>query len=410
MSKGNRLFSRFGVELEYMIVHDGSLEVAPVADSLLHGGGRARKNERRWEGLRISNELVLHVLEFKTDGPVETLEGLEAEFQRGIQSVNTFLEKGRMRLLPGAMHPWMDPWKETVLWPHGDRAIYETFDRLFDCRGHGWSNLQSTHLNLPFANEAEFVRLHEALRWVLPLVPALAASSPFFEGRAGGMVDHRLEAYRDNCRRIPSITARVVPERVGSIEAYREGILGRIAADLSPHDTAGILDPEWVNARGAIARFSRGTIEMRVMDVQECPAMDLAILRFVVALLRDLTVGESAGRLDRAALETDRLADLFDRAMRCGLEAEVTDAAWLEAIGLSVGGDLTLRHAIESLLGRFVRSKEDAAALDWIVTRGNLADRLVRAAGPEPTREGLREVYARLADCLARGGRFDPGP
>ena len=48
------------------------------------------------------------------------------------------------------------------------------------------------------------------------------------ERRAGtltGIADNRLVAYRSNCARIPSITADVVPEPIGSIGEYRERLL-----------------------------------------------------------------------------------------------------------------------------------------------------------------------------------------
>ena len=45
---------------------------------------------------------------------------------------------------------------------------------------------------------------------------ALAASSPVLEGRVGPALDNRLLAYRDNARWIPSVTGRVVPERIRS--------------------------------------------------------------------------------------------------------------------------------------------------------------------------------------------------
>ena len=81
-------------------------------------------------------------------------------------------------LLPTAMHPWMDPHTETLLWPHGNRDIYHTYNRIFNCQGHGWSNLQSVHVNLAFKGDEEFGRLHGAIRLLLPLLPALAITSP----------------------------------------------------------------------------------------------------------------------------------------------------------------------------------------------------------------------------------------
>src|SRR5690606_28202248 len=107
--------------------------------------------------------------------------------------------------MPGGMHPWMDPLKETRLWPHQNQLIYNTFDRIFGCRGHGWSNLQSTHINFPFSTPEEFEALHAACRFVLPLIPALAASSPYFSGRRGPGLSTRLLVYRKNCSRVPSV-------------------------------------------------------------------------------------------------------------------------------------------------------------------------------------------------------------
>ena len=133
------------------------------------------------------------------------------------------------------MHPWMDP-EQGRLWPHGTHEVYDAFDRIFSCKGHGWANLQSMHVNLPFAGDEEFARLHSAIRFLLPILPGLAASSPIIDGLPNGILDNRLLVYRDNCARIPSVTGAVVPEVVGSIGEYHERVLEPIYRDLEPHD------------------------------------------------------------------------------------------------------------------------------------------------------------------------------
>ena len=100
-----------------------------------------------------------------------------------------------------------DPDREARLWPHEYGPVYRAFDRIFGCRGHGWSNLQSTHLNLPFRGDEEFGRLHAAVRLVLPLLPALAASTPIVEGRVGRHLDTRMETYRHNAAKVPSVSS-----------------------------------------------------------------------------------------------------------------------------------------------------------------------------------------------------------
>ncbi|MBN2445357.1 MAG: glutamate--cysteine ligase, partial [Phycisphaerae bacterium] len=66
MSLPYGLFKRFGVELEYMIVARDDLRVLPVCDRLLREICGAPESEVEMGELSWSNELVLHVIEFKT--------------------------------------------------------------------------------------------------------------------------------------------------------------------------------------------------------------------------------------------------------------------------------------------------------------------------------------------------------
>jgi gamma-glutamyl:cysteine ligase YbdK (ATP-grasp superfamily) len=251
------LFEAFGVELEYMIVDADTLDVRPAADELLAAVGGGYEVEVELGPVAWSNELALHVVEIKTNGPVASLGGLGALFQEHVGRIGSLLAPLDARLLPGGMHPWMDPHAELRLWPHENNRIYATFDRIFGCRGHGWANLQSTHINLPFGDDEEFGRLHAATRLVLPILPGIAASSPFVDGAPSGLMDARLDAYRTNSARVPSVTGHVIPEPVFTRAAYEGRLLQGIYDDLAPLDPEGVLRHEWVNARGCIARFDR---------------------------------------------------------------------------------------------------------------------------------------------------------
>jgi glutamate---cysteine ligase / carboxylate-amine ligase len=401
------LFEGYGVELEYMIVDERSLDVRPVADALIRAAAGSAQSEIERGDLAWSNELALHLIEFKTNGPAASLRGLAAAFQGSVGEANALLGPLGARLMPTAMHPWMDPDAELVLWPHEYGAVYRAFDRIFGCRGHGWANLQSTHLNLPFADDAEFGRLHAALRLVLPILPALAASSPVVEGRATGVLDSRLDFYRRNAERIPSVTAAVVPEPVFTRQEYERCVLERIYADLAPHDPEGVLHHEWVNARGAIARFDRGSIEIRVLDVQECPSADLAIAAATIAVVRALVEGRLASEADQRRYPTEPLAELLRETGARGERAQVCDAGYLELLGAGALGPLPARdlwrHLIETTLAREPGADEWLPALSVLLEEGCLARRILRRLGEDPSRERQREVYAELCACLAQG-------
>jgi len=405
------LWEGFGVEIEYAIVDAASLDVRAVADRLLAAvSGEEGASEVERGPIAWSNELALHVIEFKTNGPAESLHGLAGRFQREVDEAGEHLARLGARLLPGGMHPWMDPAAELSLWPHEYNEVYRAFDRIFGCGGHGWANLQSTHLNLPFRGDQQFFRLHEAVRLVLPLVPALAASSPFLDGRRGPALDNRLVAYQGNARRVPSVTGRVVPERVRTRLEYRQRILETIYRDLAPLDPEGVLRHEWVNARGAIARFARGSVEIRVVDAQECPAADLAVVAALVGAVRHLADGvlrdpEAGGEVDSA-----ELAALLDATIREGERAQVASPSYRALLGMEAGGTPTAgevwRHLVEAGVGSWEGAEEWRGPLDVILEEGPLARRLLAAAGESPDRRRLREVYGALADCVADGEMF----
>lgn len=402
------LFEGYGVELEYMIVDRRTLSVLPLTDRVLQAAGNGDPNEALVNGLGWSNELVLHVLEMKTPGPAASLQGLAATFQEGIGEARRLLEPLGGRLMPSAMHPWMDPLRETHLWPHGNREIFEAFDRVFGCQGHGWSNLQSVHINLPFHGDDEFGRLHAAIRLLLPIMPALAASSPVVEGRPTGLLDNRLDVYRFNCALVPSITGRVIPEPVFTAADYRSRILERIYADIALLDPEGILHFEWLNSRGAIARFERDTIEVRVLDIQECPRADLAILTAIVAALRALVEERWASYADQQTWDVPPLERIFLETVGKGEQALIEDTAYLGLFGLNGGprtaGELW-RHLVEAL----VHDPEAERPLEVLLRHGTLSRRILRALDGDFSPERLQDVYSRLCACLDEGELFIPG-
>jgi len=156
------LFEAWGVELEYMLVSQKSLDVLPICDQLLTAEAGQLTADVHRGAIDWSNELVLHVVELKTAAPAPQLQGLAATFTTEVQHINKLLQPLHARLMPSAMHPWMDPIREMRLWPHDSSVVYQAFNRIFDCRGHGWANLQSVHLNLPFRDDHQFARLHAA--------------------------------------------------------------------------------------------------------------------------------------------------------------------------------------------------------------------------------------------------------
>lgn len=401
------LFEATGIELEYMIVDQHSLDVRPITDEVLRSVAGSYESEVELGPISWSNELVLHVIELKTSGPARLLDPLPTHFQQHVGRINDILAGYQARLMPSAMHPWMDPKREMRLWPHDYSPVYQAYDRIFGCVGHGWSNLQSVHINLPFHGDGEFGRLHAAIRVLLPILPALAASSPVIERQRTGLMDSRLEVYRHNSDRIPSIAGAVIPEPVFTRADYHDQIFAPMYRDIAPLDPEGTLQHEFLNSRGAIARFERDSIEIRVLDLQECPEADLAIAAVIVAALRALVEQRHSSFDQQRSWAVEPLSRLFVAALREAEQAVIDDNEYLSLFGFPGRAPVRMGelwgHLIDGLVGERWRGP-----LQVIQRQGTLARRIVQAleqrAGSD---HGLFQVYGQLCECLAQGTMFE---
>ena len=410
MNQGE-LFHKFGIELEYMLVREETLDVAPIADRILERVAGTITNEVERGIMAWSNELALHVIEIKNSDPVPDLPMLVGRLQKEVEELSRVAASQGAILLPTAMHPWMDPHSETHLWPHGNRDIYHTYNRIFNCQGHGWSNVQSTHLNLGFDSDEGFARLHAAIRVLLPILPAIAASSPAADGALTGWLDTRLDYYRNNQKSIPSITGQVIPEPVFSQADYEREIYQRLRRDIAPFDPDGVLEAEWLNSRGAIARFDRNAIEIRVLDIQECPLADVSLAVLICAVLKGLTAERWSGLAAQKAAETGAMAEIFVGTVKDGEETVIKSPDYLALFGRQRTGAMTAGELWQDLAAECI--PELAAAghtiqqtVESILAQGPLSRRIIRALGAKPDRERFREVYRELGKCLAQGRLF----
>jgi len=404
------LFQVCGIELEYMIVDSSTLDVKPLCDLLLAETAGEITNEVMPDGpsgiAAWSNELALHVLEFKTAEPVRSLKDVQGLFHGQVKRASSMLEKMGARLMPSAMHPWMVPDSEFRIWPHGSREIYNTFDSVFGCKGHGWSNLQSMHINLPFKDSDEFTALHNAIRLLIPVMNGLTASSPFAEGRHTCFHNYRMEVYRTNSALIPSITGLVVPDATEGIEHYSTTVLERIYSDLSPHDPEKIISHEWVNARGCIPRFDRGAIEIRTIDIQECPSADIACADLFISAIKHLVEGKFIPPVDIKNFSTEKLYRIFLDTIRNGSGSMITERDYTAIFGIA--GSCTVCELWQAIAEKVMpRDSESIKALDHIFRYGSLSSRILKKTGPDPERGILAAVYRELCECLLTNSQYE---
>ena len=384
-----------GLEIEYPIVDDRLEPVALVAETLREVAGRPT-SEAELGVVALSNEIVDHLLELKTAVPLPSLVETERVLAEAVRRLSLLLAERGARLLPTAMHPWMDP-RATRIWTRSGRRVYATYARLFDVGTHGWANVQATHVNLPLGSEDDAVAMMNAAAALVPYLPALAASSPMHDGVLQPSVDSRLAFIIEHQARIPESCGDIVPETIRSLAGYRRDILGPMYAAIDRLPDAGVLRREYFNARGAVFKFSRSSMEIRVLDTQECVKMDVAIAAFVRHGLRWL-----AERGVAPSPHGERVAD-FHACVAQGSSAPVVASHLLPAPG-------TARDALAVVLAG-ARSRcpaEEHHYLDLVegvLRGGTLSERMAaflrpHAGDPDALARATRRLYEELCDCL----------
>ncbi len=334
-------------------------------------------------------------MELKANEPFKSAVQFEETMQMAVETVNDFIDrKYKAHLLGTGMHPFLHL-EETGLWTHGHRRIYGEYERIFNLKQHGWLNIQSFHLNLPYAKEKDGILLHNLLANICPYLPAVAASSPICEGVFGSDVDNRLKFYKINQREIPAITADVVPEYASSFDSYRKEVIERYSTDLAEKGAAElILHKEWVNSRGVIFRFDRRALEIRIMDEQECIKSDVALSCFVRSLLRGW-VQVQPDLLPHTLLVSD-----FNCVLRDGLAANVRNPHGRTARNVCLKLlNVAWKHATQE-------EKKYLPLIQRRIDEGNLSEvirqRIQQKAQRTSLKEAIVNVYSTLISCLAK--------
>ncbi|MEU9508765.1 glutamate--cysteine ligase [Micromonospora sp. NPDC048170] len=316
---------RLGVEEEFLLVDPVSRCVVPGAGAVV---GRAAARL----GSRVSGEITTLHVETKTD-PTSSVRELVEQLVQARRVVAECAAVDGLRVvatgtsvLPGAMAP---PVTQGPRQERGTATFRGLHDELAICALH-------VHVELPDRERALLVSNH--LRAYLPLLMAVTANSPYWEGRDSGYASWRSMVW-------PRWPVAGPPPRFTSVAHYE-----RVVEMLSA--AGAIVDPGTLfwDIRPSVAH---PTLEVRVADVP-VSAWESGL---VAALVRGLVVRalEAVDRGDHGPeLAGEWLRAAYWRAARDGLEGALLEVgsgrlrparevlgevvAWLAPV-LRAGGD-----------------------------------------------------------------------
>jgi gamma-glutamyl:cysteine ligase YbdK (ATP-grasp superfamily) len=298
--------SPVGTEHEYSI-NDRNGRPLAISDRIIERIAGRVDHEVHFGRILVSKELQKHAIELIPIRP-GSLSFLESNLYQGLCELYraTNYDYGFMGL---GMHPLLKL-EETTYWDHDEQEYYQTYDRIFNIKQHGWLNIQALQINIPYADNEEMIAMFNKIRSLMPYLVAVSASSPMVEGKLTSYMDNRLVYYRKNQAAIPDICHDILPEKLQKVNDYIQ-INRKIYSQLKRSE-ASILCREWVNSRGVIVRFTRKCLEVKAIDEQECLHSDMAFSAFLLALLRS-----------ELSLEEDEsaLLEMLEKAMHLGVAA-----------------------------------------------------------------------------------------
>ncbi len=361
----------------------------------------------------FSNEMIEHHIEIRSVEPVRDFSGLHQRLHRGLQKFNDLLQRLGATLLPGGMHPFLNPETDTCLWDEQESEKFNLYHKIFNSRRHGCANIQSTRLILPYADETEFVTLHNAARLVLPLVPALAAASPICDSIVQSSADTRLLFYSSFHEKFNSIGGDIIPESSHNISDYKQNVLQPITNTIKAADPEGLLTAEWLNARGIVPRFDRHYLELRLVDTQESVFASCAVAALITKTIHYLTLDEQT-LIAAQAFPTETLVSLYHNAITSGEQTEIRNLEYLRLFNM-YGGHLS---ALEFWQGMIERTRiteqlpEYADFFKLYSREGTMSSRLLKKfnlkRGETLNENKLKKICRELARCLQSNSLLEP--
>jgi carboxylate-amine ligase len=234
------------------------------------------------------------------------------------------------------------------------------------------------HVHVGVRDPETAIRVHDRMRVHLPLLLAVSANSPFWQGRDSGLASVRTPLFQA----FPRVG---VPRAFGDYTSYVETVDLLIRTEAVPESTF-----LWWDVRPQPAL---GTVEVRVMDAQTSCADTAAIAALVAALVRleaeEGFATEAMIAAQEVITENRFLAardgvdarlidpDLQDRVPIATLVPRLLDACRPHAEDLGCAAEL---EAVAGLLDdpparRQLETAEEGPSLSYLVER--LADRFV---------------------------------
>ncbi|MFB6117777.1 glutamate--cysteine ligase [Halosegnis sp.] len=261
---------------------------------------------------RLDHELFKCVIETQT--PIcESLAEAEDRLNAVREALVDYAEAHGFGIAAAGLHP-LAKWREL---DHAEKPRYRAqLDRIQYPQHRNTTAGLHVHVGVDDADKATWVA--NELRWYLPIMLALSANSPYWNGFDTGLASARAKIFEN----LPNTG---IPTAFDDFETF-----ARLEQTMVETDSINDRGELWYDVR---PHSGHGTVEVRTPDGQSDPQRVLAFAEYVHALVEDLAAryedGEAGYRHRRELLDENKW-----RAIRHGQNAELLGREFNETVSL----------------------------------------------------------------------------
>ncbi len=332
-----------GVELEFQTLDKDTLNLAPFAPTLLETAPAILRP-------RITQEWIRSILEIRT-GICKSVRDVENDLLQTCSMAEELAADNNCLLYAASLHPFAH--SEDQLLTSDDR--YERIMEELQIVGRRFIS-QGFHVHVGMIDGDTAVKVCDRIQPYLPLLLALSASSPFFQGEDTGLMSYRTKLFE-------ALPLAGIYQEIGDWDSF--------VRDLNLLQKAGVIESIkdlWWDAR---PHPGFGTLEIRACDLP----VQFGDILGLTALIQAFVATLAESDMETISCNQQFLRSNKWQAVRYGLEG-----TFFDPLGFLGGGKMTLREAVQSLVDnvqpmvkRF-GSERYINMLDRILTEGSGAD------------------------------------
>ncbi len=255
-----------GVELEFQIIDQETLDLVPRAPALLSKVPPSVAN-------RVTPEFIRSILEIQT-GVCASVNDVDDDLRRSIRLLEEIAADHGCLLYSASLHPFAEPADQVL--SVGDR--YARILEELQYVGRQFIS-QGLHVHVGIPDRDAAITVCDILQIYLPLLLGLSGSSPYFRGEDTGLCSYRTKLFE-------ALPLAGIAGYLGSWQAYIDEIdlLRRAGIIREPKDL-------WWDIRPSP---TLGTVEIRICDLPlrfvEVLGLTSIIQAFAAAIVEGIVV------------------------------------------------------------------------------------------------------------------------